>query len=192
MKKRIFLIHGWGGYPEEGWRPWLKNELSSRGFEVFVPEMPDTNSPKMNAWLELLSTLVGNPNKQCFFVGHSLGVITILRYLESLTDEQEIGGAVFVAGFTDDKIKLGETENIDDIRNFFQTPLDFEKIKKHCSKFVTIQSDDDPYVDLHYGDILKEKLNAELIVEHAMKHFSGDDGITQLPHALESVIKISS
>jgi hypothetical protein len=25
--KRVFIIHGWEGYPEEGWFPWLKKEL---------------------------------------------------------------------------------------------------------------------------------------------------------------------
>ena len=48
MSKRVFVIHGWGGYPEEGWKPWLKKELEKRGFTVFVPAMPDTEHPKMN------------------------------------------------------------------------------------------------------------------------------------------------
>jgi esterase/lipase len=48
MQKRVFLIHGWEGYPEEGWRPWLKNELEKIGFTVFVPSMPNTKHPKMN------------------------------------------------------------------------------------------------------------------------------------------------
>ena len=29
--KKVFIIHGWEGYPEEGWFPWLKKELESRG-----------------------------------------------------------------------------------------------------------------------------------------------------------------
>ena len=40
MNRRGFLIHGWEGYPEEGWRPWLKNELEKRGFTVSVPASP--------------------------------------------------------------------------------------------------------------------------------------------------------
>lgn len=24
--KRVFITHGWDGYPEEGWFPWLKKE----------------------------------------------------------------------------------------------------------------------------------------------------------------------
>jgi len=36
MAKRAFLIHGWAGSPDEGWRPWLKTELEKRGFRVFA------------------------------------------------------------------------------------------------------------------------------------------------------------
>ena len=42
MQKRVVIIHGWGGYPDEGWRPWLKHELETKGFLVLVPAMPDT------------------------------------------------------------------------------------------------------------------------------------------------------
>ncbi len=191
MQKRAFLIHGWGGSPNEGWRPWLKDELEKRGFEVFAPSMPDTDSPKLTAWLDKLKETVGVSDNQCFFVGHSLGCITILRYLEKLAQEQKIGGAVLVAGFTDKGLTLGEDENINDIGTFFEVGVDFEKIKKRRNKFIAIHSDNDPYVPLRFGDILKEKLGAELIVKHDMSHFSGDDNINELPCVLEAVLKIS-
>jgi predicted alpha/beta hydrolase family esterase len=185
MVKRAFLIHGWEGHPEEGWRPWLKGELEKRGFTVIAPAMPDTGNPKLDAWLEHLKRVVGEPDKDCYLVGHSLGCITILRYLESLSEGQEIGGAVLVAGFT---TNLG----YDEIASFFETPIDWGKINAHCKKFVAIHSDNDPYVSIHYGrEIFKQKINAEVIIEHNMKHFSGDDGINELPSVLESVLKMS-
>lgn len=94
MRNRAFIIHGWGGRPEEGWRPWLRDELAARGFEVAVPAMPDTDHPRMDAWLAKLSETVGAPDEHCFFVGHSLGVITILRYFEVLVKRHKVGGAV--------------------------------------------------------------------------------------------------
>lgn len=39
--KKVYIIHGWEGYPEENWLPWLKLELESGGFEVNVPQMPE-------------------------------------------------------------------------------------------------------------------------------------------------------
>jgi len=184
MKKRIFIIHGWEGYPEEGWRHWLKNELEKRGFNVFIPAMPDTKFPKMNAWLTYLTKIVEIPDKDCYFVGHSLGCITILRYLETLKESQKIGGAVLVAGFTSD---LGYEE----LESFFTKSIEWKKIQSHCNNFIAIHSDNDPYVSLHYGDFFKERLNAEVVVQHNMKHFTDDYGIRELPIVLNSILKIS-
>ena len=191
MAKRAVLIHGWGGSPEEGWRPWLRNELEKREFEVHVPPMPDTEHPKIDAWLKQLIDTVGDPDKDLYLVGHSLGCITILRYLEILQVGQEIGGAVLVAGFSDLKISVDADEDVTELKSFFETDVDFEKVKSHCKKFVAIHSDDDPYVSLRYADIFKGKLDAEVIIEHNMKHFSGGDGVTELPVALDSLIKLS-
>lgn len=182
--KQAFIIHGWEGYPEEGWRPWLKKELEQRGFEVLVPAMPDTVHPKMDAWVNHLAKIVSAPDEDCYFVGHSLGCITILRYLETLEESQKVGGAVLVAGFSDD---LGEPE----LSSFFAKPIDWNKIKSVSPKFVVIHSTDDPSVPVRYADILEEKLNAQVILEEGKKHYSGDDGITELPAALESILKLS-
>ena len=188
--KRVFLIHGWGGSPDEGWRPWLRDQLAERGFKVYVPAMPDSAHPRMEAWLDTLRETVGVPDEQCYFVGHSLGCITILRYLEELEQNQRVGGAVLVAGFSDVHITFGEGENIQELESFFRTDLDFEAAKRHCSKFVAIHSDNDPYVDLRYADIFREKLGADIIIEKGKRHFSGEEGIMELPSALDSVVQL--
>ena len=189
--KQAFLIHGWGGSPEEGWSPWLKNELEKREFEVYTPTMPDSKHPRMDTWLERIKEDVGTPDENCYFIGHSLGCITILRYLEGLSQDRQIGGAVLVAGVSDINITVGDYEDIQELKTFFETELDFEKVKKHCGKFIAIHSDNDPYVDLRYADIFQEQLGAEIIVKQRKGHFSGDDGISELPSALESVLKLA-
>ncbi|MFH1462517.1 MAG: alpha/beta hydrolase [bacterium] len=192
ITKRVFLIRGWGGFPEEGWRPWLKNELEKRGFAVSVPAMPDSEHPRMAAWLKQLKDTVGEPDKNCYFVSHSLGCVTILRYLEALEDGQNIGGAVLVAGFTDMKITVAEDEDIRELSTFFEREINFNEIKKRCGKFVAIHSDNDPFVDLRYAEIFQEKLGAKIVREKARGHFSGDDGVRELPSALESVLQLVS
>jgi len=44
--KRAYIIHGWDGYPEEGWFPWLKKELENKGYHVEIPSMPNSKHPK--------------------------------------------------------------------------------------------------------------------------------------------------
>ena len=188
MNKRAFLIHGWEGRPENEWRPWLKNELEKRGLQVFVPAMPDTANPMMDKWVPHLTQTVGTPDENTYFVGHSVGCITILRYLETLNKDEKIGGVVLVAGFGHDLEYDGYKG---ELSSFFKTPVDWEEIKKHCNKFIAIHSDDDPFIPIKHNSIYREKLDAESIIVHNMKHFSGDDGINELPIALESVLKLA-
>lgn len=186
--KRVVIVHCWDGYPEYCWYPQTKRELEEKGFEVWVPDMPETELPKLSLWLPKLKEVVGKAYEDLYLVGHSAGVITILRYLEGLGEGEEIGGVVMVAGFTDD---LG----FEELKNFFETPINFEKIKTKAKKFVAINSDNDPYVDLKYAEIFKEKLKAEVIIKHQMGHFSGpvDDekSVTSLSEVVQAILKMS-
>ena len=186
--KRVSIVHCWEAYPEYCWYPYVKKELEAEGFDVQVPAFPETDKPKLDKWLPVLKKAIGTPDENLFLVGHSVGCITILRYLESLDEGQRIGGAVLVAGFTDN---LG----FDELKNFFTTGIDFKKIKQKANHFVAIHSDDDPFVPLKHGDIFKERLDAELIIKHNFKHFSGpvdaEESCTILPEVVESVEKMS-
>jgi predicted alpha/beta hydrolase family esterase len=183
--RRVVIIHCWGGYSEYCWYPWAKNELERAGFNVLVPNMPDTEKPQLSKWLPMLKDIIGQSDEDLYLIGHSAGSITILRYLEGLKERERIGGAVLVAGFTD---SLGYTE----LENFYTTPIDFKEIKKHCNHFATIHSDNDPYVSLKYATILKESLGAQSIIKHNAKHFSGPrenkDSCTELPDVVSSIL----
>ncbi len=56
---------------------------------------------------------------------------------------------------------------------------------------MAIHSDNDYYVALHQADILKERLNAEVVIKKGMGHFSGDEGTNELPAALDAILTIS-
>ena len=182
---RVFIVHGWEGYPEEGWRPWLREKLEKDGVEVFVPAMPDAKNPKQQAWVDHLSNVVGKPDEGSYFIGHSLGCIGILRYLEGLPESFVVGGVILVAGFDDD---LG----VPQLSDFFTTPIDWERIKARSKQFISIESDNDPYGLLKYNNVFAEKLGAHTIEMHDMKHFSGDDGITELPVVYEELMEIAN
>ncbi|MBI2595213.1 serine hydrolase family protein [Candidatus Daviesbacteria bacterium] len=183
--KKVVIVHCWGGDPDYCWYPKTKQELEEKGFEVSVPEMPETDFPKQSLWLTKLKDVTGKTDGSLFLIGHSLGCITILRFLEQLKDNEKIDGAVLVAGFTDD---LGFPE----VKNFFTAPVNFEKIKNKARYFVAINSDNDPYVDLKYAEEFKQKLGAKVIIKHNMGHFSGpidnEESCTHLPDVAESVL----
>jgi len=184
MPKRVYIIHGWEATPEANWFSWLKSELENRGFKVTVPAMPDTEQPILEKWLKYLEKLVGEVDLNTYLVGHSLGVITILRFLETLPTSQKVGGAVLVAGFS-------ETIGFDELASFFTAPLDYDKVKNSVNKIVAINSDNDQYVSLRNGEIIRDKLGAELIVVHQGGHLNLDNGYAEMPVALEALLKIS-
>lgn len=192
MKKRIFIIHGWDGYPEEGWFPWLKKELENRGYNVFVPQLPDAGSPRIFNWVPVLAKNVGVTDEETYFVGHSMGCQTIARYIETLSPNSRVGGAVFVAGFFK---RLTGLEDDSDVRetdkHWLETPLDLSKVKSHLKKSVAIFSDDDPFVSLDNQEDFRDKLGSRIIIEHHRGHFSGSKGVLELPVALEAILSLT-
>ncbi|OGM98266.1 MAG: hypothetical protein A2915_04070 [Candidatus Yanofskybacteria bacterium RIFCSPLOWO2_01_FULL_41_34] len=192
MKKRVLIIHGWGGWPNEEWLVWLKNELETRGFEVMIPEMPDTDKPTIKSWLRKLSEVVGLTDENTYFVGHSIGCQAIMRYLEQLPDDQKVGGVVFVAGWfnlTDGVWDETYTREIAD--EWINTPIDFEKTKQHTNNFVLIASDNDPYVSLINSELFRNNLNAKIIVLKNKGHISEEDGVVELSVVLEELLKMA-
>jgi len=191
--KRVYIIHGWDGYPEENWFPWLKRELEAKGFKVFVPQLPAPDLPEINSWVSKLSETVGTSDDQTYFIGHSVGCQTIARYTESLPDGVLVGGVVFVAGFFKRLTNLEDDEDVrKTARQWLETPIDFSKIRTHILKSVAIFSDDDPYVPLDNQDDFKNKLDSKILIEHNMGHFSGSTGTTELPVVLEELLKMAN
>ena len=190
MQKRIFIVHGWDGSPQNCWFPWLKNKLEEKGFFVEAPAMPNPEIPEVKSWVSCLRNAVGETDENTYFVGHSIGCQTILRYIEQLPAESRVGGVVCVAGFF--RLLHLETDEEKEIaKPWLETQMDFEKIKKHTNKIIAIFSDDDPDVDLGDKELFKTYLNAKTIVEHRKGHFSDDAGIKELSSALEAVLEIA-
>jgi hypothetical protein len=186
--KRAIIVHCWSGYPEYCWYPYVKKELEAKGFQVIVPAFPETDAPQQQKWVPFLADIVGTPDEDTYLIGHSIGCATILRYLESLGGSQKIGGAVLVAGFTED---LG----FDELKNYFTTPINFAEIKTHCPKFMSIHSDNDPFVDIKFAEILQKELSAKEIIKHNLGHFSGtvdeETSCVELPDVVEAIEEIS-
>ncbi len=189
MQKRVFIIHGWAGYPEECWFLWLKKELEKRGIKAEVPQMPDAETPKIDKWVNFLKNLVKTPNKDTYFVGHSIGVQTILRYLENI--DTQVGGVLAVAGFytlTDDAFESEEDKQT--AKPWLDIPIDNEKVKKNANKITAIFSSNDPYVSLENVNYFKERLGAKTITVKGKGHMGGSDNIKEYPLVLEGLLKL--
>src|SRR3989344_2695467 len=189
-KKIVFIIHGWSDSPRGSWFPWLKTELRKRGFIAYVPKMPNTNTPKIKAWISKLRKVAQKANENTYFVGHSIGCQAIMRYLGGLPKRKKIGGAIFVAGGMTLTNQTHEEKPI--ARPWLETKINFAKVKKSAKKFVAVFSDNDPYVTFSKNSkIFKQKLGAEIILEHKKGHFFGSDGVTKLPIVLKALLRMT-
>ncbi|HLD02084.1 MAG TPA: alpha/beta hydrolase [Candidatus Nanoarchaeia archaeon] len=182
--KRVFIVHGWDFKPSFAWYPWLRRELERSGFEAHTLEMPNASTPKIDEWTGHLKKEVGNVDNDTYFIGHSIGCQTILRFLEKLSGNQIAGGAVFVSGWIN--LENLETDGERKIaKPWLETKISLEKAKKHCKRFSAIFSDDDPWVPMSDEKIFKEKLGAETFTEKGKEHFTK---MTQLPIALNRLL----
>ena len=169
MAKRVFLVHGWGGSPETDFFIWLKNELGNRGFSVEAPAMPDTETPVIEKWVPALEKAVGEPDSDTYFIGHSIGCQTIIRYMEKAN--QRAGGALFIAGWFYLKGMEEAEESI--ARPWTENPINCNKVKENLGKISVLLSDDDPYDCLDENvRAFKDELGADVTVKRNMGHFN--------------------
>jgi len=188
-QKRVFIIHGWGGSPDEPLHEWLKSELEKKGFEVVVPQMPNSEEPVIEAWVSRLEEIVSAPDENTILVGHSIGCQAILRYLEKLSSASKVGGVVFIAPW----LTLSNLENDEEWRvadPWLNTPIRETDVIKHTPKITAIFSDNDPYVPSENLELFRERFNAEVVVEYGKGHFTTDDDVEKLESVLSAILEI--
>lgn len=172
---KIIMIHGWRGFPREGWFPWLKKELE-KGVRVEIPRMPNAEKPKLEQWLRVLDSLVAG-DEEIILMGHSLGCRTILKFAE----ENKVHGMILVAGRTGKSFfKI--------LDNFYEKPVQWKRVRRNCKHIVGIYSDNDPVVSLSNANELKKKLGARIIIEHGKGHMGEDSGVKRLESVLQAVL----
>lgn len=187
--KKIIIVHGWGGNPSGDWFPWLKKKLEEQSAEVITPEMPDTLHPDINGWVATLENL--DIDDETTLIGHSIGCQAILRFVEQLPENVKIKGLILVAAWlhlTDEAWDEDYTTEI--AEPWIETPINFEKVKKHTDHIVCIQSDDDPYVPVSDAEIFKDKLNAKIFWLKNAGHICAEDGVVEVPIVLEQINNI--
>lgn len=181
--KRVFIIHGYTDRPGKNWFPWLQRELEQLGAEVTVPAMPNTLAPWYHKWLNHLQQVVGEVDEDTYFVGHSLGCPTILRFLENLPEGKKAGGAVLVAGFA-------ESIHLTQLNSFTSDQWNDDKIKRSVGEIVLINSDNDQHVPLAIGERMRDRFDAKLVVLHDAGHINEKAGYSEVPLVRDKLLEL--
>lgn len=185
--KKIILVHGWGATSKSDFFPWLKAQLKENGCEVIAPDMPDTESPDITKWVSKLTEVTGIPDTNTYFIGHSIGCQTILRYLERV--DAQVGGAIFVAGWFN-LDNLEDEEAVEIAKPWVETPIDTLKLKNVLPNSTLIISDNDPYGCFDENrERFSQFVTREVVVPNA-GHFNPEDGYAEIPLVIEELERL--
>ena len=186
MSKRVIIVHGFGGYPEKNWFPWLKAELEKQGITTIVPAMPNSAKPELKPWLATLKEAVGDLDDSTALVGHSIGGTTVMRFLESTNSGQHARGVVLVAAAAQ-PLPVEELKVLD---HFFEQPFGFAKIKDGANRVIAIYSTNDHRVPIISGHIVKKELADDYIEIPEGGHLNERSGYNQFPLVLEKILRL--
>lgn len=174
--KNAIILHGAGSNSQGNWFPWLKNALEKRGYLVWVPDLPNSDIPMREAWLD---TIFANKEwkftSESIIIGHSAGATCILRLLEKLPDRVRIKKSILVAG----PVELGTKQEYFQYKeDLVKDPFDWDKIKNSCDTFYFVHSDNDQYqCGIDQGKILHQHLGGKIVFRPGERHFNLESGI---------------
>lgn len=177
--KHVYIVHGYGATPANHWFGWLQEQLAADGITADILEMPAPLSPNLQEWLEHLSSKAKLLNQDTYFVAHSLGCVSLLKYLLSAKPQEPLGGLVLVSGFTK---PLPGLPMLDE---FTQDQTDYSEAAALAPRRAVIASRDDAIVPVALSKELAQIIHADFHeVEHG-GHFLDSDGFTTLPIAYD-------
>ncbi|WP_168210053.1 alpha/beta hydrolase [Oerskovia sp. KBS0722] len=178
---RIVVVHGLGASAGNHWFGAVRDRYTPHGVEVVVPDLPRSQAPDLDTWLDALADAIGPLDEGTVLVGHSLGCVSILQHLAARQDEWRLGGLALVAGFVD------EVPGIPEVDHFVERPLDPDAVVARTLRRHVVVADDDPVVPRRLTETLAQVLDAGLTVVEGGGHFVAGGGFDRLP-ALEDVL----
>ena len=161
MSLKFFIFHGWGADSSANWFEHTRQFIVEAGAECHVPDFPESESPVYGEWVRHLEEHVEKIDENSVILGHSLGCGFINRYLSE--NDIKIKALILVAPTLNDC-------GIREIRNFFLTTLDYQKIQNSVELIHILASTDDPFIPLEDIKILGEKLSVDPVILANREH----------------------
>jgi len=177
---RIILIHGFNANPEMNFHPWLRDELHQSGFEVLAPELPFSGEPDLAEWIKAMEEQVGRLESDDIILGHSLGGVMALRYLEAAEMTGTPKAVVLVAAPWNLKGNA--------LQSFFTHELDADVLMWKANEFVIVHSKDDDKVPFDHAEKYAKMLKGKLLAREGEDHYMGE----KYPVLLELIKKLAA
>ncbi|MFW6742802.1 RBBP9/YdeN family alpha/beta hydrolase [Acinetobacter pittii] len=177
---QIFVLHGYSASIDDHWFLDLKHQIEDEHTTVTLIPFPDSEHPDVDAWQKVLDQQIPKVDENTYFVAHSLGVITLLHFLQK-HDYQNIGGMILVSGFS------GPISDFSPLDAYItKSKVDTNYFKDIKKKLVYL-SDNDDLVPPKLTIELAKEIDAPYITVPNGGHFLGREGYTKFPQLADSL-----
>lgn len=178
--RQIFVLHGYSASIDDHWFLDLKHQIEDENTTVTLIPFPDSENPDAEAWQKVLDQNIPVVNENTYFVAHSLGVITLLHFLQK-HDYQNIGGMILVSGFS------GPISDFSPLDAYITKSKVNTNYFKNIKKKLVYLSDNDDLVPPKLTIELAKEIDAPYITVPNGGHFLGREGYTTFPQVVNSL-----
>lgn len=177
---RVIILHGFSADSHAHWFPQVAEDLKP-AIHTVIPDLPDSLAPQPERWIEAAVAAIGQPDPETVVVGHSLGVLTGLLALDSLSHDWELGKLIAVSGFATIPATLPE------LTAFGALPLHVEDVAARIHEKVAVFSDNDVIVPPLFSHALAEHLGARKVEIAGGGHFLDREGFIAMPAVVDEI-----
>jgi len=178
IKKRVLILHGWGGSSFPHWQAHLEKDLLNHGsYEVHFPSLPNKDNPTLDEWLVALDFEI-NTFRPEIIVCHSLANILWFHYVNKNKMRYKLDKLMLVS-------PVSANCEIEELKSFFPYSLP-DDLKSNLS--IMASSDNDPYISIDELYSISNKLAIGLKVLENAGHINTESGYGKLDCSYDWVI----
>ncbi len=179
-KPNFVLLHGYDGSPSANFFPWLKKELESKGYNVFVPALPNSENPKVAEQVDYVLKHA-KFDENTILLGFSLGGVVAMKVLERL--KKPIRKTVFLVSFTKNTFINEPFES-----HTFDWKFNAKKIKANTDTIEILRDTTDDTVPQYQAENVKQLIGGTIFDFAANKpHACGKIEPEILKHCLDKI-----
>ena len=180
-KIKIIFVPGNGGCNPtiDNWYPYAKAAFEKLGVTVIAREFPDSMIARKSYWIPFLLNELG-ADENTILIGHSSGAVAAM----TLAQTHKILGSVLI-GACHTHLNIENEKR----SGYFDTPWNWEAIKKNQSWILQFASTDDPWIPIAEPRFIHEKLGTEYYEFTDQGHFGGDYHKSSFPELVAAVKK---
>lgn len=170
----VLILHGIGSEAGAHWMRWLGHALEKEKHHVMLPQLPGPDHPERFDWLRFVKDLLQDiPVSKLVIIGHSLGVVTALDFIEQ--SDKKVHGLISVSGFSRD---YGS-----ELNSYFmkEKEFDFLKINPLIEQRAVIYGTNDLYVPQEALQGLADDLDVTPLIIDRGGHLNSEAGYTEFP-----------